>query len=86
MLMLVSLVRTGLNKGGFGKFSYSKIYKSEGQLQLDIVCEALLRGKEGYSNKQHLQYIQSIINKRKRPGGSEIEAVQMHQDDVLLEI
>ena len=53
---------------------------------MDIVCEALLRGKEGYSNKQHLQYIQSIINKRKRPGGSEIEAVQMHQDDVLLEI
>lgn len=66
--------------------------KSAGQLQLDVVREALLSGKEvdevneialTYSNKKHLQYIQSTINKKKRPGGSEIEAVQLLKDDFL---
>ena len=66
--------------------------KSAGQLQLDVVREALLSGKEvdevneialRYSNKKHLQYIQSTINKKKRPGGSEIEAVQLLKDDFL---
>jgi len=59
---------------------------------LDIVREALLSGKEGdevneialkYSNKKHLQYIQSTINKKKRPGGSEIEAVRLLKDDFI---
>jgi len=66
--------------------------KSAGQLQLDIVREALLSDKEGdevndvalkYSNKKHLQYIQSTINKKKRPGGSEIEAVRLLKDDFI---
>ena len=66
--------------------------KSAGQLQLDVVREALLSGKEGdevnkialkYSNKKHLQYIQSTINKKKRPGGSEIEAVRLLTDDFI---
>ena len=66
--------------------------KSAGQLQLDVVREALLSGKEGdevdeialkYSNKKHLQYIQSTINKKKRPGGSEIEAVRLLKDDFI---
>ncbi|CAH3165890.1 unnamed protein product, partial [Pocillopora meandrina] len=51
--------------------------KSAGQLQLDVVREALLSGKEVD------EYIQSTINKKKRPGGSEIEAVQLLKDDFL---
>ena len=66
--------------------------KSAGQLQLDVVREALLSGKEGdevneialkFSNKKHLQYIQSTINKEKRPGGSEIEAVRLLKDGFI---
>lgn len=66
--------------------------KLAGQLQLDVVREALLSGKEGdevneialkFSNKKHLQYIQSTINKEKRPGGSEIEAVRLLKDDFI---
>ena len=66
--------------------------KSAGQLQLDVVREALLSGKESdavneialkFSNKKHLQYIQSTINKKKRPGGSEIEAVRLLKDDFI---
>ena len=54
------------------------------KLLLDVGREALLSGKEvdgvneialKYSNKKHLQYIPSTINKKKRPGGSEIEAL-----------
>ena len=66
--------------------------KSARQLQLDVVREALLSGKEGdevneiaskYSNKRHLQYLQSTINKKMRPGGSEIEAVRLLKDDFI---
>lgn len=66
--------------------------KSAGQLQLDVVREALLSGKNGdevdevaltYSNKKHIQYIQSTINKKKRPGGSEIEAVRLLKEDFI---
>ena len=66
--------------------------KSAGQLQLDVVSEALFSSKEGdkvneialkFSNKRHLQYIQSTINKKTRPGGSVIEAVRLLKDDFI---
>ena len=69
--------------------------KSAGQLQLDVVREALFSSKEGdevneialkYSNKKHLQYIQSTINKKTIPGGSEIEAVRLLKDDFIARI
>ena len=57
-----------------------------------VVREALLSSKKGdkvneialkFSNKRHLQYIQSTINKKTRPGGLEIGAVRLLKDDFI---
>jgi len=72
--------------------NWKAFFESAGQLQLDIVREALLSDKEGdevndvalkYSNKKHLQCIQSTINKKKKPGRLEIEAVRLLKDDFI---
>ena len=57
--------------------------KTAGQIQLDVIREALLSDKCGdevnnvalsYSNRMHIQYVKNTIDKEKRPGGSDIEA------------
>ena len=61
-----------------------------GQLQMETVREALLSGKSGeevadvamqYSNRRHLQYIQTKMQETTRPGGSDIEAVRVLKED-----
>lgn len=61
-----------------------------GQIQIDTVREALLRGKDAqevenvamkYSNQRHLLHLRTSINKTTRPGGSDLEAVRLLQDD-----
>ena len=61
-----------------------------GQLQMESVREALLSGKSGqevadvaiqYSNRRHLQYLQSKVQQTTRPGGSDIEAVRVLKED-----
>lgn len=59
--------------------------KTAGQIQLDVIREALLSDKCGdevnnvalsYSNRTHIQYVKNTIDKEKRPGGSDIEAIR----------
>ncbi|CAB3984331.1 Hypothetical predicted protein, partial [Paramuricea clavata] len=61
-----------------------------GQIQIDTVREVLLSGKDAqevhdlamtYSNKTHLSNLRTSINNKARPGGSDIEAVRLLQDD-----
>ena len=63
---------------------------TSGQLQIDTIREASLSGKSRqdvrdvavqYSNKRHLNYLQSKIQQKTRPGGSDIEAVHLLKDD-----
>ena len=59
------------------------------QMRIDKVREALLGGKSGevadialeYSNPRHLEYIQTTVNKVKRPGGNDIEALRLLRED-----
>ena len=62
------------------------------QLQIEKVREALLTGKDvdnltevamTYSNLEHIEYPSGTINKEKRPGGSEIEAIRLLRDDFI---
>ena len=66
--------------------------KTAGQIQLDVIREALLSDKCGdevnnvalsYSNRTHIQYVKNTINKEKRPGGSDIEAIRLLREDFI---
>jgi len=63
-----------------------------GQMQIDKVREALLGDNNAqeiqdvamqYSNKRHLQFLHTSINKKMRPGGSDIEAIRLMKDDFV---
>ncbi|CAB4035562.1 Hypothetical predicted protein, partial [Paramuricea clavata] len=60
------------------------------QIQVDKVREALLSGKNceevndvasQYSNQRHIQYLKTTIDKEKRPGGSDVEAIRNLKED-----
>lgn len=66
--------------------------KTAGQIQLDVIREASLSDKCGaevnnvalsYSNRTHIQYAKNTINKEKRPGGSDIEAIRFLREDFI---
>ena len=44
-----------------------------------VVCIVML----SYSNKTHIQYVKNTIDKEKRPGGSDIEAIRLLKEDFI---
>jgi hypothetical protein len=60
------------------------------QLQIDTVREALLSGKDAqevqdvamtYSNTRHLLHLRTCVNNKTKPGGSDVAAVNLLQQD-----
>jgi hypothetical protein len=62
------------------------------QIQVEKIREAMLSGKgvkeiedvsDEYSNPRHVQYLKSVINDEKLPGGSDLEAIRLLKGDFL---
>ena len=78
------------DKEKFEEYLKSRPTSTTKEIQIDKVREALLSGKsmeeiddmaERYSNQRHIQYLKSTIDKKNRPGGSDLKAIHGLKDD-----